>query len=35
MQAGDEAVNGSPALRIGERHTPGKRGWEAEIAKAI
>ena len=25
MQAGDEAVNGSPTLRIGERHAPSKR----------
>ena len=25
MQAGDEAVNGNPTLRIGERHAPSKR----------
>ena len=35
MQAGDEAGNGSPTLRIGERHASGARKGEAEIAKAI
>ena len=35
MQAGDEAVNGSPTLRIGERHTSSNRRRQAVIAKAI
>ena len=35
MQAGDKAVNGSPTLRIGERHAPSYRNRKAEIVQAI